>query len=131
MTKWLTRQEACHRFASYFSDCPRLSFGVASSLGIKEDEDNGEEDEIEEGDDEEQSTHQGYSIAQRSAYSQLPIASLSKYFVAMDFLAHLTTFPSPFPSDFSHSKNTSAQHSFTRFLNASLTTSSGTPKLPA
>jgi hypothetical protein len=58
----------------------------------KEDEDDGEEDKIEEGDDKEQSVHQGYLIAQRPSYSQLPIASLVKDFGAMDFLAHLTTF---------------------------------------
>jgi hypothetical protein len=58
----------------------------------KEDEDNGKEDEIEEGDDEEQSVRQGYSIAQRPAYSQLPIASLVEDFGAVDFLTHLTTF---------------------------------------
>ena len=58
----------------------------------KDNNDNGEEDEIEEGDDEEQSVHQGYLIAQRLAYSQLPIALLIEHFGAMDFLAHLTTF---------------------------------------
>ena len=58
----------------------------------KEAEDNGKEDEIEEGDDEEQSMCQGYSIAQHPAYSQLPIALLIEDFGATDFIAHLTTF---------------------------------------
>jgi hypothetical protein len=58
----------------------------------KEDEDDGNEDKIEEGDDKEQSAHQGYSIAQCLAYSQLPIALLVEDFGAVDFLVHLTTF---------------------------------------
>ena len=58
----------------------------------KEDEDDGNEDEIEEGDNEEPRAHQGYLIAQCLAYSQLPITSLVKDFGAMDFLVHLTTF---------------------------------------
>ena len=56
----------------------------------KEDKDDGEEDEID--DDEEQSTCQGYLIAQHPAYSQLPIAALVEDFGAADFIAHLTTF---------------------------------------
>ena len=58
----------------------------------KEAEDNGKEDEIEEGDDEEQSVCQGYSITQCLAYSRLPITLLIEHFGAMDFLIHLTTF---------------------------------------
>jgi Plavaka transposase len=93
MTKWLTRQEACHRFTSYLQwTVPSYRLELRAVSESKEDEDDGEEDEIEEGDDEEQSTHRGYSIAQRPAYSQLPIASLVEDFGAVDFLAHLTTF---------------------------------------
>jgi hypothetical protein len=93
MTKWLTRQEACQRFASYLQwTVPGYRLELKAVSESKEDEDDGEEDEIEEGDDEEQSAHQGYSIAQRPAYSQLPVASLIGDFGAMDFIAHLTTF---------------------------------------
>jgi hypothetical protein len=101
MTKWLTCQEACHWFASYLQwTVPSYCLELWAVLESKEDEDDGEEDKIEEGDDKEQSTHQGYSIAQRLAYSQLPIASLVEDFGAVDFLAHLTTFlhHSPQPS---------------------------------
>src|ERR1700683_5681202 len=93
MTKWLTCQQACHRFASYLQwTVPGYCLELQAVLESKEDEDDGEEDEIEEGDDEDQSTRQGYSIAQHPAYSQLPIASLVEDFGAVDFLRHLTTF---------------------------------------
>ncbi|KIM71945.1 hypothetical protein PILCRDRAFT_16583 [Piloderma croceum F 1598] len=93
MTKWLTCQEACHQFTLYLQwTVPGYCLEFQAVSESKEDEDNGEEDKIEEGDNEEQSAHQGYSITQRLAYSQLPIASLVKDFGAMDFLAHLTTF---------------------------------------
>src|ERR1700734_3940432 len=94
MTKWLTRQEACHQFALYFQwTIPGYHLELQAVLESKDDNNNnGEEDGIEEGDDEEQSVHQGYLITQRPTYSQLPITSLIEHFGAMDFPAHLTTF---------------------------------------
>jgi hypothetical protein len=90
MTKWPTRQEACHQFASYLQwTVPGYHSELQAVSESKEDEDDGDEDKIEEGDDKEQSA---YLIAQRPAYSQLPIAWLVKDFGAVDFLAHLTTF---------------------------------------
>ena len=83
MTKWLTHQEACQQFSSYLQwTVPGCRLELKAVSESKEDEDDGEEDEIEEGDDEEQSVCQGYSIVQRPAYSQLPVASLVKYFVS-------------------------------------------------
>src|SRR5882762_11744968 len=93
MTKWPTRQEACHQFASYLQwTVPGYHLELQAVSESKEDEDDGNEDEIEEGDNKEPRAHQGYLIAQCLAYSQLPITSLVKDFGAMDFLVHLTTF---------------------------------------
>ena len=93
MTKWLTCQEACQQFASYLRwTVPGYHLELKAVLESEEDKDDGREDQIEEGDDKEQSACHGYSISQCPAYLQLPITSLIEDFGAMDFIAHLTTF---------------------------------------
>ena len=84
MTKWLTRQEACHRFANY------LQWTVSGYLAelsvvseVKEDDDDDNIDQF---------GGLGYSIVKEPAYPRTHILSLVTDFGAADFLPHFHTF---------------------------------------
>lgn len=90
MTKWLVRQEACHRFAAYLQWAVPgylAELTVASKVQEAGGEDDGEDDV----DSPNQSGSLGYSIAKEPAYPRTRISSLTTDFGAVDFLHHLHT----------------------------------------
>lgn len=92
MTKWLTRQEACHRFANYLRwTVPGYRLELAAVSEIKPEDDE-EEEEFGEPDTAEQSRGLGYTIAKVPAYPSTSISSIIDKFGATDFIPHLTQF---------------------------------------
>jgi len=97
MTKWLMRQEACHRFTTYLQwTVPgyRAEILAVSETKDEEDEEDEEDDENADADadDSEQTVRLGYSVAKTPAYPQVPITSIVTDFGATDFLPALHTF---------------------------------------
>jgi hypothetical protein len=93
MTKWLSRQEACHRFANYLQwTIPGYVAELTAVSESKDDDEELEEDEGDNGDDSEQDLQLGYSIAKQSAYSRIKISTVIDDFGAVDFLLHFTKF---------------------------------------
>lgn len=100
MTKWLTRQEACHRFANYLQwTVPGYISELNSVSESKEavDEDEDEEDVDNDLEDEEPLTT-NYSIAKNPGYPQTSISTLIEKFSAVDFIPCLTKFLHQSPS---------------------------------
>lgn len=92
MTKWLTRQEACHRFSNFLHwTVPGYRLELAAVSEIKPDDED-EEEEFGEPDSAEQSQGLGYSVAKVPAYPNTTITSIIKKFGAADFIPHLTKF---------------------------------------
>jgi hypothetical protein len=101
MTKWLMRQEACHRFATYLHwTVPGYIMELTAVSESKKAEDNNGDDEELDADDGDQAEGLGYSVAKEPAYPQTPISSLITDFGATDFLPRLQSFlrASPFTS---------------------------------
>lgn len=98
MTKWLTRQDTCHRFSSYLQ---WVAPGYISEVTVISEmhmvDDDEEVDEDEEGNSD-QTQSLGYSIAKNPSYPHLSINSLIADFGAVDFLPCLINFlcTSPF-----------------------------------
>jgi hypothetical protein len=90
MTKWLIRQEACHRFVNY------LQWTVSGYLAELSVVSEVKEDDDDEGYDDDDNIDQfgglGYSIAKEPAYPRTRISSLVTDFGAADFLPHFYTF---------------------------------------
>ena len=89
MTKWLTRQEACYRFANYLHwTVPGYIMELTAISESKKHEDD-ECDELVDADNVDQVEGLGYSIAKRPAYPRTSISSLVTDFGAIDFLPRL------------------------------------------
>lgn len=101
MTKWLMRQEACHRFATYLHwTVPGYLMELTAVSEYKNvDDDDGDDEELD-ADDGDQAEGLGYSVAKEPAYPRTPISSLITDFGATDFLPRLQSFlrASPFTS---------------------------------
>ena len=94
MTKWLTRQEACHRFANYLQwtvPCYLAELSVVSESKDSEENDDDDDDD-DDPDSPDQSGGLGYTVAKEPAYPRTRISSLVADFGAVDFLLHLHTF---------------------------------------
>jgi hypothetical protein len=92
MTKWLTRQEACHCFATYLQwTVPGYHAELRAVSESKDDEDDEDEENEAEADEDdfEQVTSIGYSVAKVPAYAHVPIISILSDFGAADFLPSL------------------------------------------
>ena len=90
MTKWLTRQEACHQFTNY------LQWTVPSYLAelfiiyeLNNLEASNEDDDDNDLDSPKQSGGLGYTVAKEPC---TPVSSIVTDFGAIDFLPHLHTF---------------------------------------
>jgi len=93
MMKWLSHQEACHRFANYLQwTIPGYLAELTAVSESKDDDEELEEDEADNGDDSEQNLQLGYSIVKQSAYSHIKISTVIDDFGAVDFLLHFTKF---------------------------------------
>jgi hypothetical protein len=69
MTKWLTRQESCHRFANYLQwTVPGYYAELTTVSETQADEDDGDSDDSDELDDPDQAHNLGYSVAKEPAY---------------------------------------------------------------
>ena len=91
MTKWLTHQEACHRFANYLQ-WTVLGYLAELSVVSEVKENDDENDELDDPDSPDQFGGLGYSVAKEPAYPQTRISSLVNDFHVADFLPHLHTF---------------------------------------
>jgi hypothetical protein len=101
MTKWLMRQEACHRFATYLHwTVPGYLMELTAVSKYKTVDDDDADDEELDADDGDQAGGLGYSVAKEPAYPRTPISSLITDFGATNFLPHLQSFlrASPFTS---------------------------------
>ena len=101
MTKWLTHQEACHRFANYLQwTVPGYFAELSVVLESKDSEEEDNEDSNDEPDSAEQSGSLGYTVAKEPAYPRTRISSLVTDFSAVDFLPLLHAFlhTSPYTS---------------------------------
>jgi hypothetical protein len=72
MTKWLSCQEACHRFANYLQwTIPGYIAELTAVYESKDDDEELKEDKGDNSDDSEQDLQLGYSIVKQSAYSRI------------------------------------------------------------
>lgn len=91
MTKWLTRQEACHRFAVYLQwTVPGYVAELSAVSEITADDE--EEEDINNDADGPQTLGIGYTIAKEPAYHQMRISTIIDNFGAVDFVPHLLKF---------------------------------------
>ena len=92
MTKWLSRQEACHRFANFLQWTNPGYVAELTAVSESKEEDEELEDEADGSDNSEQDLQLGYSIAKQAAYSHIKISTMIDDFGAVDFLLHFTKF---------------------------------------
>ncbi|KZP07594.1 hypothetical protein FIBSPDRAFT_901912 [Athelia psychrophila] len=103
MTKWLTRQESCYRFATYLQwAAPGYIGDLTFVSDSKPSEDDEDEDEDKSQDDLNSSESEqlvrrkiGYSIAKQPAYPHLPIHDIIEQFGTTDLLPSLTKYLHP------------------------------------
>lgn len=92
MMKWLSRQEACHRFANFLQWTNPGYVAELTAVSESKEEDEELEDEADGSDNSEQDLQLGYSIAKQAAYSRIKISTMIDDFGAADFLLHFTKF---------------------------------------
>ncbi|KAJ7053461.1 hypothetical protein C8F01DRAFT_1375062 [Mycena amicta] len=94
MTRWLTRQEAVHRFSLYLQwACPGYTPGQGYKPLPNVDWDDWDQaDEMEDDPDDEEPARVTYDIAARPAYANLSVADVEKHFQVRDFLFYVQKF---------------------------------------
>ena len=106
MTKWLTRQEACHRFAAYLHrTVPGYMVEPTAVSETKPDDDDkvGDDDELEvDVAGQCEILLLGYLIAKEPSYPRTSISSLMSSFGATDFLPCLIKFLQNSPHTYSN-----------------------------
>lgn len=106
MTKWLTRQEACHRFAAYLhGTVPGYMAELTAVSETKPDDDDkvGDDDELEvDVAGQCKILPLGYLIAMEPGYPRTSISSLMSSFGATDFLPCLIKFLQNSPHTYSN-----------------------------